>query len=111
MEADGWLVEHAAEIGAQVRGESDALAFAGGEGGDAASQLQVAEADRAQELKAFANFREDVAGDDRGQSGQPGSGENVASLFNRELGKIVDGRSGVAPARVAAWRAQRAPQV
>src|SRR6266852_3397106 len=108
METDGWLVEHvkhAAEIGAQLRGEPDALPFAGGQRGDAASQLQVAEADRAQELKAFANLREDVAGDDRGPSGEPDLGENVAGLFNREAGEIVDGRSEIAPARVAAWAA------
>ncbi len=85
-----------------MRGEPDALPFAGGERGNAASQLQVAEADRAQELKAFANLREDVTGDDRGPPGKPDFGENVAGRFNRESGEIVDGRSGIPPARVAA---------
>src|SRR5438093_13144890 len=48
VQANGRLVqdvEHAAEVGAELRGEPDALSLAAGKRGDAAAQLQVTEPD------------------------------------------------------------------
>ena len=48
VEADGGFVEDvedAAEVGAQLRGETDALAFAAAEGGGGAVELEIAETD------------------------------------------------------------------
>jgi hypothetical protein len=60
MEADGWFVEDvqdAAEIGAELRGEADALGFAAAQRGDTASEFKIIEADFAKEFQALANFR------------------------------------------------------
>ena len=48
VEADGGFVENvedAAEIGAELGGEADALGFAAGQCGDATAQLKIAKAD------------------------------------------------------------------
>jgi hypothetical protein len=68
VQADGRLVqnvEHAAEIGAELRGQADALRLAARERGSAAAQLQIPQPDFAQKLQAFADFRQDVARDFR----------------------------------------------
>ena len=67
VEADGGLVEDvedAAEIGAELGGEADALGFAAGKGVAGAVELEVAEADFLEETEALADLWEDVAGDE-----------------------------------------------
>ncbi len=59
VKADGGLVEDvedAAEAGADLGGEADALAFAAGEGGSVAVEGEIAEADRVEELQALDDF-------------------------------------------------------
>ena len=68
VQANGRLVQnvkHAAEIGAKLGRQADALGLAAGKGGGAAAQLQVAQSDLAQELQALPNLRQDVARDFR----------------------------------------------
>ena len=67
MEADGGFVEHvehAAEVGAELRGEADALRLAAGKRVAGAVELEVAEADFLEELKPLFDLRQDVAGDE-----------------------------------------------
>ena len=67
MEADGGLVEDvedAAEAGADLRGEADALAFAAGERSGIAIEREVVEADGAEEFEALDDFAADAVGDE-----------------------------------------------
>jgi hypothetical protein len=66
MQADGRLiehVEHAAQLGTDLRCESNALALATGERGRVAIESKVSEADAAEELKALDNFAANALGD------------------------------------------------
>src|SRR5206468_917005 len=68
-QANGGFVEnvkHTAEIRAKLRRDTDALAFAAGKRGHAATQLQIAKANFVQEAQPLANLRQDVAGDGGG---------------------------------------------
>ncbi len=79
MQADGRFVEHvehAAQIGTQLRSKADPLALAAAERDGAATQLQIAEADFVEEFQALCDFGEDVAGDQL-----PGAGEGERAQF------------------------------
>jgi hypothetical protein len=66
VQADGRLVEDvadAAQVGAELRGEPDALRLAAGQRGRGAVERQVAQADLRQESQARAEFGDQVACD------------------------------------------------
>ena len=66
MQADGRFVQdvkHAAEIGAQLRGEPDALRFAARKRRHAASELQIAEPDFVEEFQPLANLGQNIPRD------------------------------------------------
>ena len=66
VQADGRLVEdvaHAAQVGAELRREPDALRLAAGERGRGAVEREIAEADLAQEGEARFQLRDEVARD------------------------------------------------
>src|SRR5437016_5643648 len=56
-------VEHAHQLRADLRGQTDALPFAAGERRGVAVEREVADADRVEETEAVADFLEDLAGD------------------------------------------------
>ena len=73
MEADGGLVQHvedAAEAGADLGGEADALAFAAGEGGGGAVEGEVGEADGVEELEALDYLALQAIGDEALAAGE-----------------------------------------
>src|ERR1051326_2176051 len=97
MQTDGGLIEHvqdAAEIGAQLGGQADALRLPAGQGRDAAAKLEVAQADLVEEPEPLANLRQDVAGDLGGVAAEPQAAEKLEKLRDRCTGEIVDGRPG-----------------
>ncbi len=66
MQADAGLVEHvehAGEVGAELRGQADALGLAAAERVGGALQREVAEADVVEELQALLDLRHDVLRD------------------------------------------------
>ena len=66
MQADGRLVEHvehAAQLGADLRGQADALRLAAGERGGGAVEAEIVEADGGEKFQAAADFVHDAAGD------------------------------------------------
>ena len=66
VQADGRLVEdvaHAAQVGAELRRQPDALRLAARERRRRAVERQVAEADLLQEVEAAVQFGDEVAGD------------------------------------------------
>ncbi len=66
VQTDGGLVEHiqhAAQLGADLRGQADALRLAAGERVRRAVQAQVIQADGAEELEAVADLFGDAPGD------------------------------------------------
>ena len=66
VQADGRLVEdvaHAAQVGAELRREADALRLAAGERRRRAVERQVAQADLLEEAEARLQLGDDVAGD------------------------------------------------
>ena len=98
VEADGGLVEDvedAAEIGAELGGEADALGFTAGKGVARAVELEVAEADFLEETEALADLGEDVAGD-----------EGLAWLGEGEVGKMAGGGVDGEVAEVGNWSAE-----
>ena len=67
MQTDGRLVENvenAAEVGAKLRREPDALRFAARERRHGAMKVQIAKPDFIEELQAFANFGKNIPRDD-----------------------------------------------
>ena len=66
VQSDGRLVEHvedAAEAGAELGGETDALGFAAGEGGRGTVEGEVIEPDALHEAEALADFGENILGE------------------------------------------------
>ena len=96
MQADGGLVEdveHAAEARADLRGETDALAFAAGERGGVAVEREIAEADGAEEFEALDDLAADAFGDEgfaRGEVEIDGGGERAVE---RQGGEVGDGEA------------------
>ena len=96
VQADGGLVEnveHAAQAGADLRGEADALAFAAGERGGVAIEREIVEADGAEEFKALDDLAADALGDEgfaRGEGEVDGGGERAVE---REGGEVGDGEA------------------
>ena len=100
MEANGRLVEHVkhpAEVGTELRRETDALRLASGQGRDTASELQITEPDLAQEPQPFANLRQDVARDLRGTIIEPEPMKKLKGLLHRSAGESVNGGTGILP--------------
>ena len=94
MEADGGFVEDvedSAEFGADLGGEADALAFAAGEGGGAAVEGEVAEADGVEEFEPLDDLALEAVGDDTVAASEVhGAGAGEGAL-EREGGEIGDG--------------------
>ena len=89
MKADGGFVEDvedALEIGAELRGEADALGLAAGESGGGAVELEVAESNLIEEVEALHNLGENVTADLEIASGKF---EGLGFLKS-----ILDGKSG-----------------
>ena len=66
VQSDGRLVQnvqHAAQLRADLRGQTDALRFAARERGGGTRQAQIVEADRGEELQAIADLFDHAAGD------------------------------------------------
>ena len=66
MQADGGLVEHVAhalQVGAQLRGQANALGLTARERGRATVEREVAQAHLLQKLKPAADFGDQIAGD------------------------------------------------
>jgi hypothetical protein len=78
-------VEDAGEVGAELRGEADALGFAAGEGVGGALEREVAEADVVEEFEALLDLRDDVLGDERAA---------VVELEGTEAGEELGGGGG-----------------
>ena len=95
VEADGGFVEHvehAAEVGAELGGEADALGLAAGEGVAGAVELEVAEADFLEEGEALADLGQDVAGDECvAVAGEVEVGEMGGGGVDGEVGEVGDG--------------------
>ena len=88
VEADGRFVEDvedAAQVGAELGGEADALGLAAGEGVAGAVEVEVAEADFLEETEALGDLGQDVAGDEF----LAGGGEFE---FLEMVGGFVDGQ-------------------
>ena len=67
VQADAGLVEHvedAGEIGAELRGEADALGFAAGKRPGGAVEREIAEAHMVEKTQAFPDLRNDVLRDE-----------------------------------------------
>ena len=94
VEADAGLVEDvedAAEAGADLRGEADALAFAAGEGGGAAVEGEVAEAYGVEEFEALDDLALEAVGDDAVASGEVhGCGRMRARSSGRAVKSAMD---------------------
>ena len=66
MQADGRFVEHvehAAQLGTDLRGEADALGFAAGERGGGAVETQIMQPDGFEKFEAAADLVDDPSGD------------------------------------------------
>ena len=99
VQADGRLVQdvkHAAEIGAELRRQPDALAFAAGKRRHAATQLQVAEANFTRGTSAAREFPAGCPG----RSGPRGPSNSRVQRnpggINGELRQGIDGRCRLA---------------
>ena len=118
VQADGRLIQdvkHAAEIGAKLGGQPDALGFAARKGGRAAAQLQIAQAHLAQKLQPPGNFRQNVARDFRrapAANATPPNQPSAVSTVALEKSTMVGaaGRPGAAgPPAGCSPGARRAP--
>ena len=96
VKADGGLVEDvedAAQAGADLGGEADALAFAAGKGGGVAIEREVAEADGVEEFQALDDLALQAVGDEglaRGEADAAGGSERA---FERQRGEVRDGQA------------------
>ena len=99
VQADGRLVEdvaHAAQVGAELRRQADALRLAAGEGFRTALQAQVIEADIDQEAQPGGDFLEYLVGDLRLGTGQRQAVEVIARLAERQAADFMQ-RLGADP--------------
>ena len=88
VEADRGLVEHvqhAREIGADLRRKPDPLPLAARQRGGAAAQGQVADADIVEESQAFLDLAQDPFGDDRLAVGQIQRFEHLQGFGDRQV--------------------------
>ena len=96
MQPDGWLIEHiehAAQLGADLRGQPDALRFAARERGRGALEAQIIQAHGREKFEPAADLIDDAAGNLRlalAELPAPG-GEQRAR--NRHGGEIGDGNA------------------
>jgi hypothetical protein len=93
MQTDGRFVEnveHAAEVGTQLRREPDALRFAAGQRRDGTMKMQIAESDFSEEFQSFANFRKDIPRDDGFASFEFCASEDGAGVLHRQRGERID---------------------
>ena len=96
VEADGRLVkdvEDAAQAGANLGGEADALALAAGERGGAAIEREVVEAYGAEELKALNDLAADAIGHQRLAGGELELVGGLKRAVQAECGEVGDGQA------------------
>ena len=94
MQPDGRFVQNiadAAQVGAQLCGEADALRFAAGECRHGAVERKIAESDGLQEGESDAQVPKDSVGNGLFAGGGVKIGKPCGSLVDRHPGKIGDG--------------------
>ena len=94
VQADGGLVEDiadAAQVGAELGGEADALGLAAGQGGGAPVEAEIAESHPVQEGEPVADLREQIAGDDSLALVQLQSCQGRGGLLHRQGRQVGDG--------------------
>ena len=94
MQADGRLVEHvehAAQFGADLRGQADALRLAAGEGGGGAVEAEIVQADGGEKFQAAADFVHHAAGDLVLAIGEFPIAHRHQRARNRQPGEFADG--------------------
>ena len=94
VESDSRFVEHvedAAEVGAKLRGEADALGFAAGERSGGTVEGEVVEADALHETEALTDFGKNIPGEG-GVVGIEGEGlEQGRGFAGAGMGEVGDG--------------------
>ncbi len=93
VQANGGLIkdiEHAAQVGSQLRRQPDALRLAARKRRHAPPKLQVVQPHLPEELQAFSNLRQDVPRNQRGARGKPDVPEEMIRLRNRHLAERVN---------------------
>src|ERR1700730_18329203 len=93
VQANGRFVEHvknAAQLGSDLRGEADALAFSARERGSRAAERQVAQSDVVQELQAFGDFVHDATGNGQFPARQFDLARGIEGAGNRKTREIGD---------------------
>ena len=96
VEADGGLVEHvenAAQAGADLRGQADALALAAGERGGVAVEREVVEADGAEEFEPLGDLAADALGHQRLALSKLEIDGRREGAVEREGGEVGDGEA------------------
>ena len=94
MQADGRLVEHvehAAQFGTDLGGQTDALRLAAGEGGGGAVDAEIVEADGGEKFEAAADFVDDAPGDLLLAIGEFPIAHRHEGARNRQAGEFADG--------------------
>ena len=94
MEGSSRDVKDAAEAGADLCGEADALAFAAGERGGGAIERQVGEADRVEELEALDDLALETVGDQLVAAGEVHGAGGGQGAVERKGGEVGDGGVG-----------------
>ena len=103
MKADGRLVEHvkhAGQIGADLRGETDALAFSARQCRRTSPECQISDTDIVEEMQPIANFAQDAARDERLAIAQLELVEHADRLRNWQVDVLRD-RPALDPDRAA----------
>jgi len=81
-------VEHAAQLGADLRGKSDALALAAGERGRGTFEAQVAQPDGQQKLQTVGDFVQNASRQDLLPRSQLDLAGHFLGAHNRQSGKV-----------------------
>ena len=96
VQADGGLVEnieHAAQPGADLRGQADALALAAGERGRVAVQREVVQADGAEKLEPLDDLAADALGNQRLARREAEVDGGRERAVQRQRGEVGDGEA------------------
>src|SRR5437588_11157351 len=83
-------VEDAHQLGADLRGQPDALPFAAGETGGIAIEREVTDANSIEEAEAVANFLQDFSGDRLLARSESDPFEEFAGVLKLERGDAID---------------------
>src|SRR5579859_6777683 len=95
VQADGRLVEHikhAAQLGTDLRGQTNTLAFAAGKRGRRPIQRYVPKSHGIKKLKALADLMQYPTSDQAFPISESYFGGNVDGPGNRQRGKVCNGK-------------------